>query len=76
MENEEKILADLQQVRDELEKLKSAARAREEKSRQGWIRSIVVWLVAGLLTWLMFNAFRPQVPRHADVPKTNPGNSN
>jgi hypothetical protein len=76
MENEEKILADLQQVRDEVEKLKSASRTREENFKQRWIRSIVVWLVAALLAWLMFNAFAPKAPRHANVPETKPGNSN
>jgi hypothetical protein len=76
MESEEKIIAALQQVRDELDKLRGLIEAREKKNRQQWIRSIVVWVVAGILALLFFNAFQPQVPRHPSVPETKSGNSN
>ena len=76
MEAEEKIIAALQQVRDELEKLRGVIEAREKKNRQQWIRTIVVWLTAGVLVWLLSNAFQPQVPRRSSVPETNSGNSN
>jgi len=71
MEAEEKIVAALQEVRDELEKLRGLIQAREKKNRQQWIQTIVVWLVAGALVWLVSNAFQPQVPRRATVPNNS-----
>jgi hypothetical protein len=75
MEAEEKIVAALQQVRDELEKLRGVIEAREKKNRQQWIRTIVVWLTAGVVVWLL-STFQPQVPHRSSVPETNSGNSN
>jgi len=61
MESDETKAA-LQELRDEVARLRGIVEAREQRSKQQWLRTIVVWLGAGLVFLIMYALQARTVP--------------